>query len=282
MEFGKGGPEVSIDLRTRQVVGWDDNYDRNLKVKIEPGANTTGKPYFTVGSHQDDVVRLEGTPHEIEIDGLREKWWYSDGRILATVIIDQSDRRVVGWSNNGKLTVQMVPGDHVTRSTHFTLGSHRDDVLRLQGTPDKVDFREQDEIWTYTDSWWSPDESWVVIDRSNDKVFGWYKSRIYIPYYYAGDRDRIPEYEWKEHEFWARLVPGNQITQSSYFTRGSHQDDVLRLQGTPSLVRPSSESEYEFILGFGESRVIIDRRTEKVVRWDDASGNLKIGTQPGR
>ena len=266
-------PKVSIDLRTRQVVGWWDS-SSNLKVKMEPGAYTTGKPYFTSGSHQDDVVRLEGTPSRIEIDELREKWWYSDSGIVS---INRSDRRVVGWTNKGGLTVQMVPGDHVTHSTHFTLGSHRDDVLRLQGTPDKVDIRVQDEIWTYTDSRWMFSDSWVLIDRSNDKVFGWNKSRIDDPYY-----DNILEYGWKVHEFWARLVPGNQVSHASYFTRGSHQDDVLRLQGTPSMVRPSSESQYELILGFGESRVNIDRRTEKVVRWDDASGNLKVGTQPGR
>ena len=256
---------VTIDRNTRKVIGWS-NYEGVLKVKMKFGNNATEMTFVTVGSHQDDVVRIEGTPYRIEIDESEETWSYKGYNSYRSwdsyniVKISRNDRKVVGWTNEGGLKVRLDPGEHVTQSSHFTLGSHRDDVIRLQGTPQKVDKRTWGEVWTYSQG---IRDSWVAIESRNDKVTSWYNS--------GGDIGT---------ELRVLLRPGNRTTHASYFTRGSHQDDVLRLQGTPSFVNYPSKSEKKF--GFASSTVTIDRRTDMVIRWDNASGNLKIGTQPRR
>ena len=149
-ELASGG-WVSIDLRNRRVIGWS-NYEGGLKVKMEPGKQVSGMPYFTLGSHQDEVVRLHGTPFAIEIDEIRENWSYKhrnsyrDSYSSNKVGIDWTNRKVVGWSKRGSLKVRLGSGEHVSQSSHFTLGSHRDDVIRLQGTPREVDIRTRYEI----------------------------------------------------------------------------------------------------------------------------------------
>ena len=37
--------------------------------------------------------------------------------------------------NRGRLKVRLVPGDNATASDFFSIGSHKDDVVQLQGTP---------------------------------------------------------------------------------------------------------------------------------------------------
>ncbi len=79
--------------------------------KGEPNA------YFTRNSHQDDVLRLQGTPSDItRYDALGYETWYF-GR--STVNIDSRTRRVLEWDNK--------PGSQVTSSTAFTRNSHADE-----------------------------------------------------------------------------------------------------------------------------------------------------------
>jgi hypothetical protein len=68
------------------------------------------------------------------------------------VKISKSNGRVIEWGNgSGNLQVALQPGGHVTTSPHFTQGSHKDDVLRLQGTPSDIDRYPAlgHEIWRY-------------------------------------------------------------------------------------------------------------------------------------
>ena len=265
-ESASGG-WVSIDSRTRQVIGWS-NYDGGLKVKMEPGAQVSGMPHFTLGSHQDDVVRLQGTPVEIENQESKESWYYE---VLGsyrsrsgsnTVSISQTDRKVVGWSNRGSLKVRLDRGEHVSQSSHFTLGSHRDDVIRLQGTPKEVEIGSQFESWTYDGG-------------SHFLAFPWEKGATVI---LNRESKNVVNWDNGSGRLNVRMQPGDKITQLPYFTRGSHQDDVLRLQGTPSSIEFLSDTEK--IWDYEESTVKIDRETKKVTGWDNTSKNLLIRTQP--
>ena len=72
-----------------------------------PGPNVTGSEFFTRGSHQDDVLRLQGTPTGIDVWSDSETWWYG----LSTVTISTRSREVTEWSNlEGNLRVRLVPG----------------------------------------------------------------------------------------------------------------------------------------------------------------------------
>jgi len=69
------------------------------------------------------------------------------------------------------------------------------------------------------------------------------------------------------------------LTESSTFTFGSHKDDVIRLQGTPTSVMVYSALGKE-IWDYGLSSVEFDRSTDTVVQWNNFEGNLKVESIP--
>ena len=205
-------------------------------------------PYFTRGSHQDDVLRLQGTPTRIrryEASGY-ETWSYG----LASVDISTRTHQVLEWSNHGgQLKVQLPPGDSGSDANWFTRGSHQDDVLRIQGTPTRIRRYEASGYET-----WSYGLSSVDISTRTRQVL-----------------------EWSNHggQLKVRLSPGVSGTDLPYFTRGSHQDDVLRIQGTPTRIRRYEASGYE-TWSYGLSSVDISTRTHQVLEWSNHGGKLKV------
>ena len=103
---------------------------------MDPGPNTTGAPQFTMGSHIDDVLRVQGTPSAIS-------WYDASGTMTwrygsSSVEIATPSKTVRQWTDRGNLRVEMHPGPNTTEAPDFSLGSHIDDVLRVQGTPSAI------------------------------------------------------------------------------------------------------------------------------------------------
>ena len=204
--------------------------------------------YFTRGSHQDDVLRVQGTPTSIdryEILG-HETWSYG----LSSVTISTRTRQVLDWSNHrGQLNVRLLPGDSGTATSWFTRGSHQDDVLRVQGTPTSIDRYEilGHETWSYG-------LSSVTISTRTRQILDWSNHRGQLK---------------------VRLLPGDSGTNASWFTRGSHQDDVLRVQGTPTSIDRFEVLGHER-WSYGSSTVTISTRTRQVLDWSNHRGQLKV------
>lgn len=236
-----GLSSVDISLRDRCVTEWN-NISGNLKVRLNPGDNVTSTQYFTRGSHQDDVLSVQGTPSSINRYADHEVWNYG----LSSVDISLRDRRVTEWNNiSGNLKVRMTPGSNVTNTPYFTRGSYQDDVLRVQGTPSSINRYSDHEVWNY-------DLSSVDIS--------------------ARDR-RVTEWNNISGNLKVRLNPEGNVTSNNYFGRGSHQDDVIRIQGTPTSISRYSDHE---VWSFGLSSVDISTRTRQVMDWNNISGNLKV------
>lgn len=125
-----------------------------------------GNDYFTRGSHENDLVHIQGTPNRIvRYDALGYETLYF-GR--STVEIDSQSRQVREWDNYGNLNVQLSPGDQITTTRTFTRDSHSDDVLRLQGTPRRITGYDAlgYEIWYFG-------RSTVEIDSQTHRVLQW-------------------------------------------------------------------------------------------------------------
>ena len=239
--WGYGLSTVEISTRDGRVQEWS-NHSRNLKVRLDPGPNVTGATTFTRGSHRDEVLRIQGTPSSINEYSDHEVWGYG----LSTVEISTRDGRVREWSNHSRnLRVRLDPGPNVTGTTTFTRGSHRDDVLRIQGTPSSINEYSDHEVWGYG-------LSTVEISTRDGRVR-----------------------EWSNHSqnLKVRLDPGPNVTGATTFTRGSHRDDVLRIQGTPSSINEYSDHE---VWGYGLSTVEISTRDGRVKEWANHSGNLNV------
>ena len=73
-----------------------------------------------------------------------------------------------------------------------------------------------------------------------------------------------------------RPATGGDVVRSEFFTRGSHADDVLRIQGTPTRISTRSDSE---VWGYGLSTVTISTSSREVTEWWN-SGNLRVRLEP--
>ncbi len=156
-------------LWTAAVFFWSSGILRELP-ELLPGEEN----YFALGTHQDDVLGIQGTPASIDQypSSGHDTWRYGS----STVTISSRTSRVTGWSNrDGNLKVRLVRGPNGTNATSYTRRSHQDDVLRLQGTPTGIStggigpieqLLEPDETWHYG-------RSTVTISKSTRRVTGW-------------------------------------------------------------------------------------------------------------
>jgi serine/threonine protein kinase len=190
--------------------------------------------YFTIGSTKDDVLAIQGTPDRFT----NNSFHYG----LSSVHFDQNGR-VTSWENSAfkELKVRMVPGV-AYRSRYFTIGSRKDDVLAVQGTPDR-----------FTETSFHYGLSSVYFDAAG-RVTGWENSAF--------------------KELKVRMLP-RVATASSYFTIGSTKDEVLAIQGTPDRFTDSS-------FHYGLSSVFFDA-DGRVTSWENSAfKELKVRMVPQR
>ncbi len=194
---------------------------------------TVAAGYFTVGSTKDEVLGVQGTPTELNA----YRWSYGLSHVQF-----QGDR-VVSWENSryNPLKVQMTPTDEgharIARSRgYFTVGSTKDEVLGVQGTPTQLNAYR----WSYGLS---------HVQFQGDRVVSWENSR-YNPLKVR----MIPTDE--EH---ARIARSR-----GYFTVGSTKDEVLGVQGTPTEV-----NAYRWSYGLSHVQFHGDR----VVSWENSPYN---------
>jgi hypothetical protein len=129
-----------VMFRDGRVVGYD-NFDGSLKVRLIPKREISVEKipeYFTLGSSQDEVLLVQGTPSKI----VKDVWHYGLDRVFFKE--ENGERVVNGYDNlTGSLKVRVVPGkieDSVAlRRGYFTVGDSQDDVVAVQGTPQKVE-----------------------------------------------------------------------------------------------------------------------------------------------
>ena len=100
-----------------------------LGAKASSVPKPSAKNYFTVGSTKDEVLAVQGTPDSLTDSSFSYKY--------ATVHFQ--DGKVSSWSNiGGILKVQLSPASAVAANSRFTMGSTKDEVLAVQGTPDSL------------------------------------------------------------------------------------------------------------------------------------------------
>ena len=138
-------------------------YDLSLEVTDPDGNQDVGKVtisalpinLITLGAHKDDVARIQGTPETVS----GSRWEYG----TFTNITFNNDDRVIGWNNyNGNLILTIIPGNNITDSLFISLGTHKDDVARIQGTPETVSGSRW-EYGTFTN----------ITFNNDDRVIGW-------------------------------------------------------------------------------------------------------------
>jgi hypothetical protein len=144
-QYGALG-SFTLSTSTNAVISWNSN-NNGLKVLMVPGSQVTNATAITLGTHVDDVIRLQGTPSSITNYTDWYVWQYG---ALGSFTLSTSTNAVISWNSyNDGLKVLMVPGSHVTNATTITLGTHVDDVIRLQGTPSSIANYTDWYVWQY-------------------------------------------------------------------------------------------------------------------------------------
>lgn len=105
---------------------------RDLIVATPSGPNPG---FFSVGSTKDEVLAVQGTPDR-----------FTDSTFTygaSQVRFKEKDGKVESWSDTGypKLKAKLLPTGQVEAKDYFTVGSTRDEVLGILGTPDRFSDR---------------------------------------------------------------------------------------------------------------------------------------------
>ncbi len=196
-------PSRPKDLRLPALTIPFQDLDASESGKAPSKAPLDRAETFGLGSTERDVLRVQGSPDRRSAG----RWTYGLSEVRF------QDGRVVGYDNfDGRLRVFLKPSDSSAQKESmdfFTLGSTKDDVLRVQGTPTGI----RGALWHYGFS-----SVRFVEDRvaAYDNAFGNLKVRLLPSQEYLAKSGGKPP---------------------SFFTIGSSADEVLAVQGTPTSVR---------------------------------------------
>jgi hypothetical protein len=179
---------------------------------------TGDRPFFTVGSSKAEVFRVQGKPAKV----YGQKWVYG----LSDVTFREG--RVWRYHNfDGTLRVRMLPmasTEDRYDSEFFSLGSTKDEVLRAQGTPTMVEGNK-----------WSYGFSEIYFKGGMVTGFNNFFNNLKVAMRPSKDSS-------------AALTRG-------YFTVGSNQDEVLAIQGTPTIVQGNLWSYHLSDVLFADGKV---------------------------
>ncbi len=184
-----------VYLTNGKVYSWHEYATSPLKAKLLPATQVEAKEFFTVGSTRDEVLAVQGTPTKFTD--------YTLTYGLSDVFL--RDGRVHSWHEyaTSPLKAKLLPSAsaQVRARDFFTVGSTKDEVLAVQGTPTKF----SDYTLTYGLS---------DIFLRDGKVYSWH--------------------EYATSPLKAKLLPATQIEAREFFMVGSTRDEVLAVQGTPT------------------------------------------------
>jgi hypothetical protein len=121
-------------------------------VKLAPSSKVTVPDFFTVGSTKDEVLAVQGTPSQ-----------FTDSEFTyGASTVKFKNGRVVSWYDGyPELRVKLLPSSKISVADYFTVGSTKDEVLAVQGTPSQFTDCE----FTYGAS---------TVKFKNGKVISWY------------------------------------------------------------------------------------------------------------
>ncbi|MEZ4700699.1 MAG: J domain-containing protein [Rhodothermales bacterium] len=156
--FGEDGRELMygksrITFERGRVVNWHQAPENPLNARLMPGSRTSAT-YFTLRSTKDEVIAAQGSPDSFNENTLH--YGYST--------VSFRDGHVIGWhaSPSNPLNVILEPS-RPTSTKYFSIGSTRDEVIAVQGTPDQ-----------YTERMFKYGHSTVSFE--NDRVVSYYPS----------------------------------------------------------------------------------------------------------
>ena len=205
---GTRSPVEGMDVKGRTKIANTETKEEQAKEdpvvpespqRVQEEKQPSHDGFFSIGSTMEEVLKAQGPP--VSVRG--RIWSYG----LSEVVFKEG--KVERYSNfDGNLKVRLLPEKEEKEDRDkffFTMGSTRDEVLAVQGTPTRI----MGNRWQYGFSEIRFKEDRVI---SYDNFFGDLKVRL------------LPSNPWEGRE------------TPAAFSMGSTQDEVLAVQGTPSSI----------------------------------------------
>lgn len=206
-------------------------YQRNLeyaRAKTLAGTTTESHSLWSIGSRRADVIQIQGQPSQTtRYDTLcQETLSYSNSTVvLNNGIVTEFEDNAKNLKATNQNSPQPVPA---TDGINWTLGSTKEEVFRIQGTPARI----------------------VRYDTANREILFYGNSTLSL----AGGR--VIGYSNYDNNLRVSVAPiiYNLGNSDNFWTLGSERNEVLRVQGTPTQVVLNS-SACEEIFHYGDSTV---------------------------
>ncbi|MGJ3244991.1 MAG: hypothetical protein ACFE0I_02820 [Elainellaceae cyanobacterium] len=243
-------PSNSPDHQTAQEkVG---EYQRNLQyaqsnIKTRPSRSSTPLEVWSLGSSRGMVLAIQGTPTRIKrlTSDCEEVLYYGDSTV------ELKHGMVTEYNNSdSNLSVSVDPSivfEQLDAENVWTLGSPRENVFRVQGTPTSVNtYNSIDrEILNYQDS---------QVELTNGFVTGYndFDNNLNVSANIPFLQDTSPSDAW---------------------SLGSTRAEVFQIQGTPSRIQ-RYDSTCREVLHYGNSNV--DLNNGIVAGYDNFDNNLLV------
>ncbi|MBE9179904.1 hypothetical protein IQ268_15135 [Oculatella sp. LEGE 06141] len=234
-------------------------YERNLayarsKLSVQASIPTPSANLWAVGSKREDVLRIQGDPNRVsQYNSLcREVLYYGASTVElnnGTVNSYEDADKNLRVSASESSTIPSASPDSA-----WTLGSNREQVFRVQGTPDQIvrpdsvgeELLMGEELFYYGDS---------IVAVSSGRVTGY----------------RNIDGNLKVS---VRPVSTNGLQiNGNYWTLGSERNAIFKVQGTPTqVIRNAALCTETFYYG----NSTIELKNGSVTGYDNFDGNLRV------
>ena len=253
------------------------------------------KDFFTIGSTEDEVIAVMGTPTAVQFAPYFKTLFYGS----ATVTIKSG--RVTEYSNGAGLKVRPLSSD--SSQGFFTIGSTEEEVIAVMGTPTSVhdysSFKtlyfgsstvtiKRGRVSEYSNSGGlkvrlqstASSLGYFTIGSTEDEVIAVMGTPTSVHDYssfktlYFGSstvtikRGRVSEYS-NSGGLKVRLQSTTSLL--GYFKIGSTEDEVIAVMGTPTSIHDYSSFK---TLYFGSATVTI--KSGRVSEYSNSGGRLKV------
>ena len=230
-------------------------YQQNLayaqrKSQTKDPLTSASQHLWTKGSRKADVLRIQGQPTQaVRYDALCQEVLTYGG---STVELNNSI--VVNFEDidrNLKTAKETMPTTAIADSLSWTLGSNKEEVFRVQGTPARVERYDvpSKEILHYGNS---------IVQITDNRV---------TSYANFGGNLRVA----------VKPLPSEgsseNTSQPNSWSLGADRNEIFRVQGTPTEVSVDGSSCREE-LRYGGS--VVELQNGVVAEYNNASGNLSV------
>jgi hypothetical protein len=224
-------------------------YQKNLAYAKHQSQSETreiaSKHLWTKGSRRVDILRIQGKPTQaVRYDALcQEVLTYGSSTVELNngivVNYEDIDRNLKTAKDN------MLTASPVIDGASWTLGSSKEDVFSVQGTPARV----------------------VRYDAPSKEILHYGNSAVEVT------NGRVTGYSNASGNLRVAVTPLPGTRQQGFWALGSDRNDIFNVQGTPTEVSLDNSLCHE-ALKYGNS--VVDLQNGAVAGYDNLSGNLSV------